>query len=387
MTLSLLALGMALAAPPQSFPMNDAGITLNLAPSWEMTRWSDWDFKAKTRDGVQVKVWTTPFQVEVTEEAVQAWAGMYAAEMEGEGFAEVKVVSAKVTTVAGRPTGSVKLSMQPRSGGPMKAVLNAMSFTGNAQVIHAYSIALARLDDKAERALMELASGLEVTKKPVEIKDGAVSTAAGFGATLPPGWRAPLPEELTATIAVTSKAGEEELDPAKCWVAIRPPPVGEPDVIYACTAALYLGPVDEHSFAGVEPEVREKFFGRVDPPVPAAESVAVGDRTGFYFRPGGGEKPIRLAVAPYGAGQVMMMWGLARNLDAAGLDAAMQQVLPKVTFSGENGGQPIIGLDRKVGYYLKYRTFSPIVMGPALLLLAFVGLVVRALGKKPTPAV
>ena len=34
MTPSLLALGLALAAPPQVFPMNDAGITLNIAPSW-----------------------------------------------------------------------------------------------------------------------------------------------------------------------------------------------------------------------------------------------------------------------------------------------------------------------------------------------------------------
>ena len=111
MTLSLLALGVALAGAPQTYPMNDAGVTLNLSPGWEMTRWSDWDFKAKTRDGVQVKVWTTPFQVEVTDEAVAAWADMYAKEMEGEGFANVEVVSKGVTTVAGRPTASVKLSM------------------------------------------------------------------------------------------------------------------------------------------------------------------------------------------------------------------------------------------------------------------------------------
>lgn len=385
MTLPLLALGLALAAPPQSFPMNDAGITLNLAPSYEMTRWSDWDFKAKTRDGVQVKVWTTPFQVEVTEDAVKAWAGMYATEMEGEGFADVVVESAKVTTVGGRATGRVKLSMQPRSGGPMKAVLHAMSFTGNAQVIHAYSIAIARLDDKADRALVDLVSSLDLTKKPAETTS-AVTTAAGFAATLPAGWRAPLPEELSATIAVTSKAGEEKLDPESCLVGILPPPTGEPDVIFACTAALYLGPVDEHSYAGVEPEVRSRFFGRVDPPVPAAESAKVGDRTGFYFRPGGGEHPVRLVVAPYGAGKVMMMWGLANRLDAAGLDAALQQTLPTVSFSGENAGAPVIGLDKKIGYYLKYRTFSPVVMGPALILLALAGLVLRAITRKPTPA-
>ena len=287
MTPSLLALGLALAAPPQVFPMNDAGITLNIAPSWEMTRWSNWDFKAKTKDGVQIKVWTTPFQVDVTEDAVKAWAQMYATEMEGEGFSEAVVESAKVSTIGGRPTGLVTLSMQPRSGGPLKAVLHAASFTGNGQVIHAYTIALARLDDKADRALVDLVSSLEVNKKPAETS-AAVSTAAGFSATLPKGWRVPLPEELTATIAVTAKAGEEKLEPESCWVGIRPPPVGEPDVIFACAAALYLGPVDEHSYAGVEPEVREKFFGRIDPPVPPAESSSVGDRTGFYFRPDGG---------------------------------------------------------------------------------------------------
>lgn len=386
MTLLTLALGLALAAPPQTFPMNDAGITLNLPASWEMTRWSDWDFKAKTKDGVQVKVWTTPFQVEVTDASVAAWADMYAREMEGEGFANVTVESKTVSTVAGRPTGKVKLTMQPKSGGPMKAVLHAMSFTGNAQVVHAYTITLARLDDKAERALSELATSLVVSKKPAEIAGDAVSTEAGFGARLPTGWRAPLPEELEATLAVTAKAGEDKLDPKECWVAVLPPAVGEPDVLFACKASLYLGPVDDHSFTGVEPEVREKFFGRVEPPVSPAEKAMVGDRTGFYFRPGGGEKPVRLVVAPFGAGQVMMLWGLGRNLDAAGLDAAIQQLLPGVTFSGENGGQPIIGLDRKFGYYLKYRTFSPVVMGPIIGLLLIVGLIFRAVTRKPTQA-
>lgn len=382
MTHLLLALSLAFAAP-QSFPMNDAGVTLNLAPSWEMTRWSDWDFKARTKDGTQLKIWTTPFQVEVTPAAAKAWADMYAAEMKKEGFDDVEVSEVNVDRLAGRPTARVKLTMRPRSGGPLKAVYYGVAFTGAGQVIHAYTISLARNSERTERQLLEVVERLELTKAPLTLPASTVSTSAGFAATLPEGWRTPLAEELPAVLTITAAMGEEELAPERCWVALRPPPVGDPDVMFACSAALYLGPVDEHSFSGQEPEVRERFFGRLDPPIPAATPAALGDRTGFYFSPPQGKDPIRLVVAPFGAGEVMMLWAIGKQIDAPALDADLARLLPTVTFVGPDGGKPRIGFDRWLSYYLKYRFFSPVVLGPLVLLLGVVVLVARALRKKP----
>ena len=71
---ALLALSPA-HADPQALP--DVGVTLDIPAGWEMTRWSNWDWKGKTADGsVAVDVWATPFQVPVTKEAAEAWAGL-----------------------------------------------------------------------------------------------------------------------------------------------------------------------------------------------------------------------------------------------------------------------------------------------------------------------
>ena len=377
----LFASSLAFAAP-QTFPMNDAGITLVLPQSWEMTRWSDWDFTAKGKDGVQLKVWTTPFQVDVTEDNAKAWAAMYADQMKKEGFSDISVTKAAVETVNGHPMARVELSMHSSSGGSQIAVYHGAAFTGAAQVIHLYTISIGRLADRAERDLADVLAQMTVQKGPLALSGQEVSSTGGFSATLPQGWRPPLAEELDAVKGVTAAAGEDTLPPERCWSAIRPPAVGDPDVIFACSGSLYLGPVDQYSFASVEPEVRERFFGRVTPPVSPAEAVTVGDRTGFYFRPSQDKEPLRLVVAPFGAGEIMMVWGLGKHVDGATLDADLQALLPTVKFTGPNDGKPQIGFDRWVSYYLTSRFFSPIVLGPLVGVLALLGLVIRALTRK-----
>ena len=371
MLLAALTLSAALHAEP--YAMNDVGATLELPRGWEMTRWSDWDFKAKSGDGlVHLFLWSTPFQVEVSDEAARAWADrVYVKDLEREGFEDVAVRSATVERVNGRDTAHAILDFK-LAGTRMAGVMHAMAFTGPGQVIHVRVVSAARAESAAESALRTMVETLEISKGPLPTEGPEVESAAGFAATLPAGWRLPLTTEMDAVRAITKKVGEEKLAPEDCWVAMRPPPVGEPDVLLTCRAVLYLGPVDEYSFAGVEPEVRERFFGAVDPPVPAAEPVTVGDRTGFYFKPPREEQPVRLAVAPFEGRLVMMTWGLGSGLDPAGLDAAMHELLPTVRFTGPDGGKPVIGVDKWASYYLSYRPTSPVVLGPAFGLLALV---------------
>lgn len=383
MTALLLALSLAVAAP-QPFALADAGVTLQLPQPWKMTRWSDYDFKAKSADGaLNMFLWTTPWQVDVDAANAEIWAGRMAAQMKDEGFDEARVDSFTVKTLGGRPTSVVKLTLTSKSKAGLNAVLYGATITGAGQNIHFYVLSLERFGDRAERAMEEIASSLVLDRAPLDIGSNKVATKAGFEATLPAGWRVPLEAELGYVLAVTSKMGHDQLPPESCWVAVRPPADGEPDIMFACEAALYLSPVDEHSFAGVEPEVHNTYFKDANPPVPAAVSVPVGDRVGFYFQPPREKGPLRLAVAPFGAGKVMRLLAVGNHIDAAAMDADAQAVLASTVFTGPNGGKPQIGVDRWVGYYLKYRTFSPVVLGPLVVLIGALALVVRALRGKP----
>ncbi len=387
-----LILCLTLAAPDaraatQPYAMPDIGITIQLDKRWADGMWSNYDFSGKSKDGTQLKVWSTPYQLPVTEANARGWAEMYAKTMEKEGFADIKIERVAVEKVAGRPTARVELSMRPRSGGAFQAVYHGAAFEGPGQVLHLYTISLARVSDRSQRELDEILNTLTVEKGPLALPGPQLSTPAGFAATLPDGWRPPLAEELPGVLSVTAKMGEEELDPARCWSGIRPAPDGDPDVIFACEGALYLGPVDELSFADEEPAVREQFFGKLEPPVAAAEPAQVGDRTGFYFRPAQDKEQIRLVVAPYGVAKVIKIWAYASHLDGPALDADLGRLLPTVQFTGDNGGKPQIGLDRWVGYYLRHKLLSPlglVCVGVPLVILA---LIVRSLTKKkPAPA-
>ena len=122
----------------------------------------------------------------------------------------------------------------------------------------------------------------------------------------------------------------------------------------------------------MEEEVHETFFGGSDKPVEAATPITIGDRTGFYYEPPIAGGTYRLALAPYDKG-MMMTWAVANQLDEAGLDTAMDELMGSVSFTGPEGGQPIIGPDKWVAYYLKYRPTSPPVLLGGLVLIGLVG--------------
>jgi len=361
--LSLLPLLATAQAEP--YAMNDVGGSIELPAGWQPVEnsWADWEIKAKSRDNVHMHLWLTPFQVEPTEEAVNVWTGMYADGLRGEGLQDVKATSFEVSTLEdGRTVGRVVLEFKIDGGG--KGVGHFAAIPAAGQVVHIRTIGGSRVAKKVAKGLDELIAGFTLDKGPLDVQTGRLESSAGFAATLPEGWRAPLGKEMEAVREISAKVGEN-LDPDDCWVAIKPPPIGEVDLIWACQAEVHLPPVDEYSFEGVEAEVHDRYFGRSDKPVPHAEQVNIGDRVGFYYRPPVADLAVRLAISPYNGGQVVM-WGFAGNLDESGLDAAMQAVLPTVEYTAEGGGQPIIGADKWLMHYLKYRTFSPAVLCPTL---------------------
>ena len=92
-----------------------------------------------------------------------------------------------------------------------------------------------------------------------------------------------------------------------------------------------------------------------------------------------------MALAPYDQG-MMMTWAADHHGDPAALDAAVKATLASVTFTGPDGGAPIIAPDKWVSYYLKYRpTSPPVLLGGALVLgvLGGIGFLATRGRKKP----
>jgi len=387
------ALALALSARPaaaaddEGYAMNDVGATLTLPRGWEMQEWSDWNFKAKTSDGVLMRLYLTPFQVEPSPAAATAWAGMFQQELEGEGGADFAPPAVGVADISlqgsTRKAATADLSFTFEKQAT-KGVLHAVSFPAKGQTVHIETITAARNDKAGSAALSSLLANLHIDQGPLDTGPARVSTDAGFAFSAPEGWRAPLSGELSGTRKVTGRVGESDLKPERCAALIRPPAVGDPDVIFACSLYKHLGIVDAYSFEGVEAEVYQLFFGKADKPVDHAAQVQVGDRLGFLYRPPVAGHAVRLAVAPYDKG-VVVMWAMGNHLDDAGIDAAVQAVLPTVEYTDPDGGQPIVALDKRVSYYLSYRPTSPVVLGPAIGLVLLIGGGVL-LARKRTPA-
>ncbi len=361
--------GPAWAGDDDGYRMNDLGGTVHLPPGWRSKAWADWQLDAvNDRDHMELRVWFTPYQVPVDEVAAKAWADAAAKGVEKAGHTDVKVESTDVAEVAGRPTARARIAFVINHKVPGVALYRA--FAAKGKVIHVRLLAAKARLRKARSAMERILADMEIDAGPAPTTR-EVESEAGFAATLPEGWRAPLPSELPEIRKLTARVGEDTIAPKKCWAGIHPQPVGKPDVILACRSQVYVGPLDEYSAKGVEKELHEQFFGRAKKPVPPGEPVTVGDRMGLLFRPPVAGMPTRLVLTPYSGGLVMM-WGLGESLDEAGLEEAVTAVLPTVRFTGPDGGKPVIGADKWVAYYLKYRPFSPVVLGPAVVIVLVV---------------
>ena len=364
----MLTLLLTFSAHAEDYRMNDVGGSVVLPGGWEVADqgWTDWDFKAQSDTNLLFKLWLTPFQPELTDEAAAHWAELYKGILEREGLEEVAIDRTERTTLSRRDTAITKLTFRHNTGGP--GVAWFAGFPNNGQTIHLRVVGLVRNDGKAEAALKQFAELMELDAGALEAVTAV--EGGGFTATLPDGWRVPHTKELDAVKKIAEQMGKYV--PDNCFVGLRPPLDGDPDVVFACGTYLHVGPVDEHSFAGIEAEVNAEFFGSSDTPVEAATAITVGDRTGFYYQPPIPGGTYRLALAPYDKG-MMMTWAVANQIDGAELDAAMTALNSSVTFTGPEGGQPIIGPDKWVMYYLKYRPTSPPVLLGGLLVVGLIG--------------
>lgn len=341
------------AADSPEFLLGDLGVRVDLPSSWNMTRWSDWDLKAESRDPILLQAWGTEIQTDPSKVDVEVWAPIYEAKLAEMGAGEgIGLDSAEGATVQGQPAAFFDYSFKLKSGTP--AVLKGATIAVEGQMFHLALVSVSRFEKKVERTREELMEKLEILEGPAEVTWGPTLEGDGFTHTLPEGWRAPLESEMGPVNKQIANLGLEKLD--GCWLAMRPKGPAAPDAMVACQGGKLLGVVDTYSFAGVEPAVRETMFGGAE--VPAAAQIDLPDRVGFLYDLN--EKGLAVAVVPYDKG-VVRIWARGEAGDAS-LATDLKAALEGSTYSGPHPA----GIGDQVGYYVAYRPFSPMVLCPVL---------------------
>ena len=291
--------------------------------------------------------WATPIQVPI-QEGNTDWGAVYFSKVQELEGTDPEIESTALTEIGGRPVARVDAKFQFGKGGPTGALRGATLEVAG-QNMHIATVGSRRFRTIIERQLVELVERLDFHVEPREVEFGGTVEAKGITTVLPDDWRPPLESEVGELASTIAKIGVEDLEP--CWTALRPRAAGAPDVMVTCQGGLLLGVVDEHSFAAVDPVVREKMFGSGVEIAPA-EQVVLSDRVGFAYAPREG---LAVGVVPYDQG-VARTWVVGEGELMPSLTASLQG-------SSYSGPHPASLVDQ-VSYWLLRRTTSPVVLCP-----------------------
>lgn len=336
----------------EEFLLGDLGVRLDLPRGWRMTRWSDWDFKAQRDEGpVLLWAWASDGQAPIAGDPA-AWAPVYLAQIEAEQGKAPKFEQATEAKIAGRSTALLELSF---AIGKDRGTLYGATIEVEGRNLHLALIGGPRSLEAARAARTEVLERLDLRKGPATFPEQPTLEAKGVRTKLPPGWREPLKTEEGVVAKLQGQLGLENVD--ECWTAIRPRPASEPDLAVTCQGGMLLGVVDTYSASGVAPLLAEKLFGKAV--VPPPEVVELADRVGFVFAPKLGSRTLAVAVAPYDQG-VSRTWVLSPAAADPSVPEAARAMLQNSTWSGQHPA----GVGEWVSYYLTYRPFSPMVLGP-----------------------
>ena len=368
---TLFAVPLSLA---ESYALTDAGVTLDLPGGWEMTRWSDWDFKGRTGDGgVAIEAWYTAFQVPIEKDAAEKWAGLYAEKLDEMRASNVTRADLKLDDVAGRRTARTKMTFSMEKGGP-KGAMFAAAFPVEGKVMHVATFAVGPNVPKAQAALDTLLVRLSVQKPAAELLalGGKSPTELGFTATLPDGWRRPLPNEEEAALASLTAIGIGPKDPSACLRAIHPGPGGEADLMVFCSESWKMGIVDDTSFADQEVLLKQRFFGQLADKLPAADRIERADRLGFLLSPTINDHDLRIAAVPYDRGTVVA-WAVGVPGHGDALGSALRATAAGLEFSGPEGGASVHETGEWIVHVLTYDPTHPAVLASGLFVVAMLG--------------
>ena len=343
----------------EKYLLGDIGVRIDLPRSVNMTRWSDWDFKAETNDRmVMVFVWAAGVQSPMSGTAAEDWSGEFSQKATTIGGSNPKQVAASFVDVDGATTANISISFE-FDGSPMFLHGSAHEVAGSTFYIS--TIANKRNSRRASRLRDTLRDTLDLRNPPTDVSVGNTLSAAGVETTLPDGWRAPLDGEMTIVNKEVSAIGVTLED--HCFAAIHPH-AGDasPDIAVTCQGGMWLGVVDELSFSDKEEVLRHMVFG--DAPVKPAMPVLLNDRMGFAYQHGLSDRSLTVGIVPYSEG-LSRTWIIGSLANQASNVVALNTMLTNTSFAGVH---PISLGDR--AEYLMYRpVMFAGVLGAFLLLL------------------
>jgi hypothetical protein len=353
--------------------LGDLGVRVDLPKSWKMLRWSDWDFRAEPADGkMQLYVWATPVQQAIVEDDLTAWSAVHLAKVETLNGTDAALAASTLVDVGGRKAGRFDVAF--RFGGKSDALLIGASVPVEGQTVHLAVLTATVRAAQAQRAMTGVLERLDVRKPPAEIAWGGSVTAQGVSTTLPQGWRTPMEQELALVQEIGAALGMAKAldveDMNVCWTALRPQAGTEPEVMFTCPGAaimdIGLGLADEASFEQVESELRSAWFGAAE--VPAATRVDMADRTGFVYASNRGSRGLVMGLVGYGDG-LSHTWASGSPENVGSISTSVADAMRGSTYEGTF---PVTVSERFL-YAMSYNPTSPLVMGPAALLLGVLG--------------
>lgn len=350
-------------ADDPEFLLDAYGSRIDLPSGWQGKpgSWTNESFEASTADGSLLFFsWGTDLQTPIKKDGLKSWSEVMVKKALGRGMTSAEIVSSEIRKVGKRDVAMFELAVEASAG---KGVMFGTAEATDGHVFHMMVMTGSRNRAAGKRAIDAFVERLDIQTPPAELEWGAEVSAGGHTAKLPIDWRPVLATEKDVFKRHSKDLGVAES--SDCWTAIRPHGPSAPDVMLACGAPIFLGVVDEHSFEGTEVAVREKLFGGGADQVEPALEREVGDRLGFRYLADLGSRKMALGVVPTADG-VMRVWTVTQGEDAG---TALDSILSSSRFEGEHPAD----LGETVSYYLAYRPFSPMVLGPAGLLLLLLG--------------
>jgi hypothetical protein len=349
--LMIASVGVAAEEAPE-FLLGDLGVRIDLPEDWEMSMWSDWDFKAETSDSkVYMTAWATPTQLTPVAENISGWLPFFEEKVTELGGTSAVVKSSRVDDVKGVPVARYELNFNFEKLG---MVMLGSTHEVSGKMFHMVAVTAEVRQARAEEAMEHFVGKLDVQTGPADVAWNATVDTNGISYTLPDGWRLPLENELGTAMTRAQALGIDDLEP--CSVAMRAQPSGEPDVMVTCQGGMWLGVVDEYTFSATDETLRQRLFGSV--PVQPAESLELSDRLAFIYDVDLPDRTLLMGVAPYDKG-LARTWILGGRDNQESLKTALDGVLLSSTFSGAHPA----GLGERVSYYVTYRPTSPVVLG------------------------
>lgn len=382
---ALLLLTLTPSAQAQPYAMAEAAITLDLPAGWDMTRWSDWDFRANHSAGMALEIWYTPWQLPIDSGLQPGLAALYTEHLDEQRAGGIALTPTTVTKVGALPVARTDATFQFDRTGP-KGAARFAAFAGEGKVVHVGVYGPAANAARASGALDAILARLTVDKGPADLASLSTpqKTTMGFTVALPAGWRVPTGKERDEALTLASVVGSDR--PSDCFIAARPAlSTDAASVMFLCQAHWQMGLLDEYSFEGESALLKQKLFGKAAEKIPAPTPIDAKDRTGVLFRPEINDHGLRLGVVPYDQGQVAA-WVVGPKDAGEALDAATTAVVAGLSYEGPDNGKVPVDAGAWIAHTMTYRPFHPAVVvcvGLSLMLMA--GLAVLVFRKRPQP--